>query len=128
MLTSPFLPFATPTVAPVRLLALARSYANVPEKGRVLSLIHSTAHYRDVFVHVFLNFIFHSFFVASAAPLPGTPCTQLIVGVPREIHQNEKRVAIAPANVKQLVKAGFKVIVERGAGEGVYSVSSNKRK
>src|SRR5262245_35268357 len=40
----------------------------------------------------------------------------MIVGVPVEIFPNEKRVAIVPAVVSILSKAGIKTIVERGAG------------
>ncbi|TNM91888.1 hypothetical protein fugu_018900 [Takifugu bimaculatus] len=48
---------------------------------------------------------------------PGVPYKQLTVGVPKEILQNERRVAISPAGVQALVKQGFNVIVESGAGE-----------
>lgn len=47
----------------------------------------------------------------------GIPYKQLTVGVPKEIFQNEKRVALSPAGVQALVKQGFNVIVESGAGE-----------
>ncbi|MDI6870927.1 MAG: alanine dehydrogenase [Bacillota bacterium] len=42
----------------------------------------------------------------------------MIVGVPREIKANENRVAITPAGVDELVKAGHTVVVEAGAGLG----------
>uniref|UniRef100_A0A452TMC0 proton-translocating NAD(P)(+) transhydrogenase n=1 Tax=Ursus maritimus TaxID=29073 RepID=A0A452TMC0_URSMA len=48
---------------------------------------------------------------------PGIPYKQLTVGVPKEIFQNEKRVALSPAGVQALVKQGFSVVVESGAGE-----------
>lgn len=48
---------------------------------------------------------------------PGIPYKQLTVGVPKEIFQNERRVAISPVGVQALVKQGFNVIVESGAGE-----------
>ncbi|GCB68786.1 hypothetical protein scyTo_0013874 [Scyliorhinus torazame] len=48
---------------------------------------------------------------------PGIPYKQLTVGVPKEIFQNEKRVALSPAGVQALVKQGFNVVVETGAGE-----------
>uniref|UniRef100_A0A8C6RVW7 proton-translocating NAD(P)(+) transhydrogenase n=1 Tax=Nannospalax galili TaxID=1026970 RepID=A0A8C6RVW7_NANGA len=48
---------------------------------------------------------------------PGIPYKQLTVGVPKEIFQNEKRVALSPAGVQTLVKQGFNVVVESGAGE-----------
>lgn len=40
------------------------------------------------------------------------------VGIPREVKNNEFRVAITPAGVRELVTAGHQVQVERGAGEG----------
>ena len=40
------------------------------------------------------------------------------VGVPKEIKNNENRVAITPAGVDALVQAGHEVIIESGAGEG----------
>lgn len=39
------------------------------------------------------------------------------MGVPKEIFQNEKRVALSPAGVQALIKQGFNVVVESGAGE-----------
>uniref|UniRef100_A0A7M4FHT9 proton-translocating NAD(P)(+) transhydrogenase n=1 Tax=Crocodylus porosus TaxID=8502 RepID=A0A7M4FHT9_CROPO len=52
------------------------------------------------------------------APIkPGIPYKQLTVGVPKEIFQNEKRVSLSPAGVQALVKQGFNVVVESGAGE-----------
>ncbi|XP_039733021.1 NAD(P) transhydrogenase, mitochondrial [Pteropus medius] len=48
---------------------------------------------------------------------PGIPYKQLTVGLPKEIFQNEKRVALSPAGVQILVKQGFNVVVESGAGE-----------
>lgn len=40
------------------------------------------------------------------------------IGVPKEIHDGEKRVATTPDVAKQLIKLGFEVLVEAGAGEG----------
>ncbi|XP_060092011.1 NAD(P) transhydrogenase, mitochondrial isoform X1 [Heteronotia binoei] len=48
---------------------------------------------------------------------PGIPYKQVTVGVPKEIFQNEKRVALSPAGVQALVKQGFNVVVESSAGE-----------
>ncbi len=42
----------------------------------------------------------------------------MLVGVPKEIKNNENRVAITPAGVAALVKAGHKVVVEKAGGEG----------
>lgn len=52
--------------------------------------------------------------------ISGIPYSELSVGVPKEIYQNEKRVAITPANVALLKKKGFKQVnVEKGAGTRV---------
>src|SRR6516225_5961076 len=40
----------------------------------------------------------------------------MIVGVPKEIYPNERRVALVPAVIPNLKKAGLDVIVEAGAG------------
>ena len=40
----------------------------------------------------------------------------MILGVPKEILNNETRVAVIPSTVKQLISAGFEVIIESGAG------------
>lgn len=42
----------------------------------------------------------------------------MIVGVPREIKDNEYRVAMTPGGARQLVEAGHRVRIETGAGEG----------
>ncbi len=42
----------------------------------------------------------------------------MIVGVPREIKQQEYRVALLPSGVYQLIKRGHIVVVESGAGFG----------
>src|SRR5262249_57001331 len=42
----------------------------------------------------------------------------MIVGVPREIKQDEYRVAMLPVGVEELTRAGHRVLVERGAGLG----------
>ena len=40
------------------------------------------------------------------------------VGVPTEIKQDEHRVALTPAGVRELVAGGHEVVVQAGAGEG----------
>ena len=40
----------------------------------------------------------------------------MIVGVPREIYPGERRVALVPATVPNLTKAGLQVALEAGAG------------
>jgi alanine dehydrogenase len=44
----------------------------------------------------------------------------MIVGVPKEIKDNEYRVSLTPQGVHQLVEAGHTVLVESGAGEGSF--------
>ena len=44
----------------------------------------------------------------------------MIVGVPKEIKDNEYRVSMTPPGVHQLVEAGHTVLVETGAGDGSY--------
>ena len=40
----------------------------------------------------------------------------MIIGVPKEIHHGERRVAIVPSTIGQLKKLGYEVIIEKGAG------------
>ena len=40
------------------------------------------------------------------------------VGIPRELKNNEYRVAITPAGVHELVRGGHQVVIEAGAGVG----------
>ena len=42
----------------------------------------------------------------------------MIVGIPKEIKEEEKRVAITPSGVAAFVTHGHKVLVEKGAGLG----------
>ena len=42
----------------------------------------------------------------------------MIIGIPKEIKNNENRVAITPAGVFTLTKLGHRVIIEKSAGEG----------
>jgi NAD(P) transhydrogenase subunit alpha len=44
----------------------------------------------------------------------------MIIGIPKEILKNEKRVAAVPKTVSGYIKLGFKVLVEASAGEGVF--------
>ncbi|KAM9481471.1 LOW QUALITY PROTEIN: NAD(P) transhydrogenase, mitochondrial [Clarias gariepinus] len=46
----------------------------------------------------------------------GVPYKDVLVGVPKEIVKNERRVAVSPAGVEAMVKQGFRVQVEEGAG------------
>lgn len=42
----------------------------------------------------------------------------MITGIPKEIKDNEYRVAVTPGGAHQLVEEGHQVLLERGAGEG----------
>jgi alanine dehydrogenase len=44
--------------------------------------------------------------------------TSMIIGVPREIKNNEFRVALQPAGARLLVEQGHRVLVQAGAGTG----------
>jgi NAD(P) transhydrogenase subunit alpha len=46
------------------------------------------------------------------------------IGVPREIAEGEERVGLVPETVGRLVKEGFEVLVETGAGRG-YNLDEN---
>lgn len=43
----------------------------------------------------------------------------MLIGVPKEIKPQEYRVGLVPAGVRELVKIGAKVMVERDAGRGI---------
>jgi alanine dehydrogenase len=42
----------------------------------------------------------------------------LIIGVPKEIKDNEYRVGVVPGGVEELTAAGHRVVIEKGAGQG----------
>ena len=47
------------------------------------------------------------------------------IGIPKEVHAGEKRVATTPDVAKQLIKLGFEIVIEAGAGsEAHYSDAS----
>ena len=41
----------------------------------------------------------------------------MIIGVPKEVKADEKRVSITPDKIKGLIDAGHKIILESGAGQ-----------
>jgi alanine dehydrogenase len=51
----------------------------------------------------------------------------MVVGVPKEIKTQEYRVALTPAGADALVRAGHRVVVEDGAGEGSGFVTPDYR-
>jgi len=42
----------------------------------------------------------------------------MILGIPREIYPKERRVALVPAVIANLKKAGLDILIEAGAGQG----------
>ncbi len=52
-----------------------------------------------------------------AGVVASQPPARLVIGVPRETAAGEKRVATVPEVVQKLVKLGFAVVVESGAGD-----------
>ena len=61
----------------------------------------------------FLDSVFYITFGALT-----TKHIKMIVGVPKEIKNNESRVGMTPAGVFELVKNNHTVYVQSGAGEG----------
>ena len=49
------------------------------------------------------------------------------IGIPKEIHPGEKRVAATPQTVLKLKKLGFDVVVESHAGHGINTIDSEYR-
>jgi alanine dehydrogenase len=54
----------------------------------------------------------------SSLPLNARTVIDVKVGIPREVKNNEFRVAITPAGVHELVRNGHQVVVEQSAGQG----------
>ena len=42
----------------------------------------------------------------------------MIIGVPKEIKDNEYRVGVVPGGVEEILAAGHRLLIEKGAGEG----------
>ena len=42
------------------------------------------------------------------------------IGIPKEISEVERRVSIVPKTAAQLIKDGYDVVIESGAGEASY--------
>src|SRR5215211_469133 len=51
-------------------------------------------------------------------PGPASPGDPMIVGVPREVKSDEYRVALIPVGAEELKRAGHRVLVQTGAGQG----------
>jgi NAD(P) transhydrogenase subunit alpha len=47
----------------------------------------------------------------------GVDAKKLLIGVPKEVHQNEARVAVTPDTIQRMVKKnGINFVIEQGAG------------
>ena len=44
----------------------------------------------------------------------------MLIGIPKEILSEEKRVAATPETVQKYIKMGFNIEVESSAGKGVW--------
>src|SRR3954453_12385104 len=49
---------------------------------------------------------------------PVSGSASCVVGVPNEIKTHESRVALTPVGVEELTRAGHKVLIQAGAGQG----------
>jgi len=58
-----------------------------------------------------------SFRALAVRGLKSTPYGDLTIGVPKETAALERRVAQSPESVAKLTKAGFNVVIQKGAGE-----------
>lgn len=43
----------------------------------------------------------------------------MLVGVPKEIKPQENRVGLVPSSIREIIRVGSSVIVEKGAGVGI---------
>src|SRR5215469_11863524 len=50
------------------------------------------------------------------------------IGVPKEIKTHEYRVGLTPASAREYVAAGHEVVVQAGAGVGIYAEDDGYRK
>jgi H+-translocating NAD(P) transhydrogenase subunit alpha len=44
----------------------------------------------------------------------------MLIGIPKEILEEENRVASTPDTVQKYIKLGFQVLVETAAGQGIF--------
>lgn len=93
-----------------RLTQLARSYSNV-----ALSSV-CRPYGRSGVYNTRVSFTRRCSKTAAESPPKGIPYSKLTIGVPKESFPKERRVALSPAAVQALTKAGFAVVVESGAG------------
>src|SRR5207247_11056284 len=56
----------------------------------------------------------------NSSPADRSPPAPMRIGVPKEIAPNERRVALTPDVAGRLVKGGYEVLIERGAGSAAF--------
>uniref|UniRef100_A0A8C2DNH2 NAD(P) transhydrogenase, mitochondrial n=1 Tax=Cyprinus carpio TaxID=7962 RepID=A0A8C2DNH2_CYPCA len=98
-------------------LELLQSHKDLSYCKNTLTQVLQRPHGPKVHYKGLEGFTHYALFCNSLLLPSGIPYKQLTVGVPKEIFQNERRVAISPAGVEALIKQGFNVVVESGAGE-----------
>jgi alanine dehydrogenase len=62
--------------------------------------------------------LWHAFLVFTINIIVNKEVFSMIVGIPKEIKNNENRVGIIPAGVQAMRRAGHAVLIERSAGRG----------
>lgn len=97
----------------------------------ILRLYYTRKHLLDVDKHLTRTSKFHtqcsryqkylsqkrfSSQAAETETAKGVAYNELSIGIPKEIWQNEKRVAITPAVAQTLIKKGFNINIEENAG------------
>mmetsp|Transcript_9838 Transcript_9838/g.20685 ORF Transcript_9838/g.20685 Transcript_9838/m.20685 type:complete len:1072 (+) Transcript_9838:419-3634(+) len=96
----------------IRLAAFTSTKNNLIRRG-LLHLSKSSVTYRSSSILATRSFSS----AKDEEPAPkGIPYSKLTVGVPKERFPMEKRVAATPESVSKLVKPGFNVLIEKGAG------------
>ena len=96
----------------LRLVGSGRSAASVRQQLR--------RHNNFTNVNATLRVCFSSSNSTADAAAKGISYSELTVGVPKERFPLEKRVAATPESVQRLVKPGFTVLVEDGAGDSAF--------
>lgn len=96
-----------------------RASCIAPEMGKVFTTPYPSSSSYSSSLHTSTSTMEEGKKEGEAGPAPaGRPWSDYTIGVPKEGVQGEKRVAITPENVGKMTKMGFKVVIEKGAGEG----------
>ena len=59
----------------------------------------------------------HALFAVACSSAKNGDGVLVKIGIPKETHDGERRVAATPDTVEKLIKLGFEVQIESGAGE-----------